>query len=85
MYFTSFSSDATRYNYGGIGRVDRFWPSRFQSLCARSTRMGFELALTGRRVFPDANRNDHPPPHRLFSMRFRTAWPLKGSIELARL
>jgi TM2 domain-containing membrane protein YozV len=23
------------------------------------------------------------PTHRLFSMRFRTAWPLKGCIELA--
>ena len=35
------------------------------------------------RFFPDVRRILIRPQYRLFSLRFRTAWPLKGSLELA--
>ena len=35
------------------------------------------------RFFPDVKRILFRPTYRLFAMGFRTAWPLKGSLELA--
>ncbi len=36
------------------------------------------------RLFPEARRILIRPQYRLFSMRFRTAWPIKGSIDLTQ-
>jgi hypothetical protein len=35
------------------------------------------------RFFPDVKRILFRPTYRLFALGFRTAWPLKGSLELA--
>ncbi len=84
MYFTRLSSDAARYGYG-LGRVeDRFASLALQALMRRFDTNGFLALPHGvARIFPEANRLVIRPTHRLFSMRFRTAWPLKGSIQWA--
>jgi hypothetical protein len=82
MYFTRLSSDASRYGYG-IGQVrDQFASLGVQNLMRRFDTNGFLALPHGvARVFPEVNRLVIRPTHRLFSMRFRTAWPLKGSVE----
>lgn len=81
MYFTRLSSDASRYGYG-IGRVqDQFAAVTARQLLRTFDHNGFLSLPHGvARVFPEANRMVIRPTHRLFSMRFRTAWPLKGSV-----
>ncbi len=82
MYFNRLSSDASRYGYG-IGQVrDQFASLGVQNLMRRFDTNGFLALPHGvARVFPEVNRLVIRPTHRLFSMRFRTAWPLKGSVE----
>lgn len=82
MYYTRLSSDACRYGYG-IGQVQ----DRFPALTLSKLQRAFDgngllnLPHGVARVFPEMNRMIIRPTHGLFSMRFRTAWPLKGSIE----
>ena len=78
MYFARLSSDASRYGYG-IGRVqDRFAALTIPQLLRTFDQNGFLSLPHGvARVFPEANRMVIRPTHRLFSLRFRTAWPLK--------
>lgn len=82
MYFARLSSDASRYGYG-LGQVqDQFASLGVQKLMRRFDTNGFLSLPHGvARVFPEANRLVIRPTCRLFSMRFRTAWPLKGSIQ----
>jgi hypothetical protein len=82
MYFSRLSSDASRYGYG-IGQMqDQLASLGRQTLMRRFDTNGFLALPHGvARVFPEANRLVIRPTYRLFAMRFRTAWPLKGSIE----
>jgi hypothetical protein len=82
VYFGRLSSDAARYGYG-LGRVqDQFASLGVQELRRRFDTNGFLALPHGvARIFPEANRLVIRPSYRLFSMRFRTAWPLKGSIQ----
>lgn len=82
MYFARLSSDASRYGYG-LGQVqDQFASLGVQKLMRRFDTNGFLSLPHGvARVFPEANRLVIRPTYRLFSMGFRTAWPLKGSIQ----
>jgi len=84
MYFARLSSDASRYGYG-IGQLqDEFAALTVPKLTRLFDANGFLALPHGvARVFPEASRMVIRPTHRLFSMRFRTAWPLKGSIEWA--
>lgn len=84
MYFARLSSDASRYGYG-IGQVqDQVAALTVEKLVRSCDTNGFLSLPHGvARVFPEANRMVIRPTCRLFSMRFRTAWPLKGSIEWA--
>lgn len=84
MYFARLSSDASRYGYG-IGQVqDQVAALTVEKLVRSCDTNGFLSLPHGvARVFPEANRVVIRPTCRLFSMRFRTAWPLKGSIEWA--
>lgn len=84
MYFARLSSDASRYGYG-IGQVqDQVAALTVEKLVWSCDTNGFLSLPHGvARVFPEANRMVIRPTYRLFSMRFRTAWPLKGSIEWA--
>ncbi len=83
MYYARLTSDAGRYGCG-IGQVqDRFAALTLPKLLRAFDANGFLSLPHGvARVFPEVNRMVIRPTHRLFSMRFRTAWPLKGSIEL---
>ncbi|MCC2640660.1 MAG: rane protein of unknown function [Nitrospira sp.] len=82
MYFARLSSDAGRYGYG-VGEVqDHVASATVQKLARQCDRNGFLSLPHGvARVFPEVNRIVLRPTCGLFSMRFRTAWPLKGSIE----
>lgn len=84
VYFARLSPDAARYGYG-IGQVqDQFLSLGVQKFVRRFDENGFLALPHGvARVFPEANRLVIRPTYRLFSMGFRTAWPLKGSIEWA--
>ncbi len=84
VYFARLSPDASRYGYG-IGQVqDQFLSLGIQKFVRRFDENGFLALPHGvARVFPEANRLVIRPTYRLFSMGFRTAWPLKGSIEWA--
>jgi hypothetical protein len=84
MYFARLSADASRYGYG-VGAVqDQFVDLTVPKLTRLFDANGFLALPHGvARMFPEANRMVIRPTHRLFSMRFRTAWPLKGSIEWA--
>ncbi|WHZ23440.1 MAG: hypothetical protein OJF47_002552 [Nitrospira sp.] len=84
MYFARLSSEASRYGYG-IGQVqDQVGALTVEQLVRSCDTNGFLSLPHGvARVFPEANRMVIRPTCRLFSMRFRTAWPLKGSIEWA--
>jgi hypothetical protein len=84
MYFTRLSPDASRYGYG-IGQVqDQVAALTVEKLVRSCDTNGFLALPHGvARVFPEANRLVIRPTYRLFSIRFRTAWPLKGSIEWA--
>ena len=82
IYFSRLSSDASRYGYG-IGQMhEQVGSLGAQKLMRSFDANGFLSLPHGvARVFPDVNRLVIRPTYRLFSMRFRTAWPLKGSIE----
>lgn len=82
MYFSRLSSDASRYGYG-IGQMqEQLGSLGARNLMRRFDANGFLSLPHGvARVFPEVKRLVIRPTHRLFSMRFRTAWPLKGSIE----
>lgn len=82
IYFSRLSSDAARYGYG-IGQMHEEVGSLGAQKLMRSFDANGFLSLPHgvARVFPDVNRLVIRPTCRLFSMRFRTAWPLKGSIE----
>jgi hypothetical protein len=82
MYFARLSPDAGRYGYG-IGQVqDHVAALTVQKLVRQCDTNGFLSLPHGvARVFPEVNRIVLRPTYGLFSMRFRTAWPLKGSIE----
>jgi hypothetical protein len=82
IYFSRLSSDASRYGYG-IGQMyEQVGSLGAQKLMRSFDANGFLPLPHGvARVFPDVNRLVIRPTYRLFSMRFRTAWPLKGSIE----
>ena len=84
MYFARLSSDASRYGYG-IGQTqDRLAQLAVQKLMRHFDTNGFLPLPHGvARVFPERYCLVIRPTHRLFSMRFRTAWPLKGTIEWA--
>lgn len=84
VYFGRLTSDASRYGYG-IGQVQDQFPSMdVQKLMRRFDTNGFLALPHGvARVFPEVNRLVIRPTYGLFSMRFRTAWPLKGSVEWA--
>lgn len=84
IYFTRLSSDASRYGYG-IGQVrDHFAALTAETLVRRCDPNGFLALPHGvARIFPERNRMVIRPTYRLFSMGFRTAWPVKGSIEWA--
>ena len=83
LHFTSLTAAASRYGCG-IARLDDRLPlTPFTLLIERFDRNGvLHLPHGVARFFLDQRRILLRPQYRLFSLRFRTAWPLNGSIDL---
>lgn len=83
MYFTRLTAPSSRYGCGVARLEDRFPLAPWTRLLDRFDCNGLLRLPHGlARVFPDEQRILLRPQYRLFSLRFRTAWPLKGSIEV---
>jgi hypothetical protein len=82
IYFIRITSDASRYGYALGQTHERFAGLTEAALVERFDRNGFLALPHGvARIFPETKRILIRPTYRLLSMRFRTAWPIKGSIE----
>jgi hypothetical protein len=84
LYFVRLTAEASRYGYGiGRGR-DQVQFTDLERVIHRFDRNGLLALPHGTaRFFPDVKRILFRPTYRLFALGFRTAWPLKGSLELA--
>ena len=84
LYFVRLTPDAGRYGCGIARTVDRFSLQSLSRLAARVDPNG-ALALPHgiARYYPDLRQIALRPQYQLFTMGFRTAWPLKGLIHLS--
>jgi hypothetical protein len=83
LYFVRLTPDAGRYGCGVARSRDRFSPSSLSRLQARVDANGALMLPHGiARYYPDLQQIALRPQYHLFSMSFRTAWPLKGMIHL---
>ena len=83
LFFTGLSPSACRYGCG-IARDEDQLPMGSRALALhRFDAAGMMTLPHGiARLFPDENRILLRPQYRLWSLRFRTAWPIKGTIEV---
>ncbi|MBX3236269.1 MAG: hypothetical protein KF814_08965 [Nitrospiraceae bacterium] len=81
-YFIRLTSDASRYGYA-LGRTHERCTALTESALLQRFDGNGVLSLPHgvARIFPEAKRILVRPTYRLLSMRFRTAWPIKGSVE----
>lgn len=81
--FTSLQSWASRYGFGITRRQDRLATIASNSVSQQFDSQGvLQLPHGVARLFQDQALIVIRPYYQLFSMRFRTAWPLKGTIEV---
>ena len=81
--FTSLQSWASRYGFGIARRQDRLAEMSPTSLPKQFDSHGLlQLPHGVARIFQEQQLIVIRPYYQLFSMRFRTAWPLKGTIEI---
>ena len=81
--FTSLQSWASRYGFGIARRQDHLRVSESSGIVHKFNAQGvLQLPHGVARLFNDQSLIVIRPYYQLFSMRFRTAWPLKGTIEL---
>ena len=81
--FTSLQSWASRYGFGIARRQDRLATISSNSVSQQFDSQGvLQLPHGVARLFQDQALIVIRPYYQLFSMRFRTAWPLKGTIEV---
>jgi hypothetical protein len=82
-YFVRLTEEASRYGCA-VGRIHEQW--REVSAATLEARFGPQGVLSlphgVARLFPGERRMSLRPTYRLFSLQFRTAWPIKGSIDL---
>jgi len=84
LYFGRLTPDASRYGCGIARSHHRFGPHTLARLHARVDGNGaLSLPHGIARYFPDLQQIAMRPQYHLFSMGFRTAWPLKGLIHLS--
>lgn len=84
LYFVRFTPDAARYGCRIARSRDRFPSSSLARLQARIDASGALMLPHGiARYYPDLQQIALRPQYHLFSMSFRTAWPLKGMIHLS--
>jgi hypothetical protein len=83
LYFVRLTPDAGRYGCGVARSRDRFSPHGLSRLHAKVDANGALTLPHGvARYYPDLQQIALRPQYHLFSMSFRTAWPLKGMIHL---
>ncbi len=81
--FSSLSPDASRYGCGIARGQDRLNGTNLLRLKERFDRHGMLALPHGvARWFPEEHCLTFRPQCHLFSLRFRTAWPLKGTIDV---
>lgn len=84
LYFVRLTADASRYGCGIARGCDQVWLADLDHVSHRFDQNGLLALPHGTaRFFPDVKRILFRPTYRLFALGFRTAWPLKGSLELA--
>ncbi len=83
LYFVRLTPDASRYGCG-IGRSRGRWPNdsleRLQACCDGHGAVTLPHGIA--RFYPELRQVALRPQYHLFSMSFRTAWPLKGLVHL---
>jgi len=83
LYFARLTPDAGRYGCGIARSRDRFSRNSLSRLQAEVDANGALTLPHGiARYYPDLQQIVLRPQYHLFSMSFRTAWPLKGMIHL---
>jgi hypothetical protein len=83
VQFTSLTAPAIDYGLTVARTRDRVLVGTLEEVTARFGRDGVLRLPHGiARLFPEERRIVVRPQYQLFSLRFRTAWPLKGSVEL---
>ena len=84
LYFMRLTPDASRYGCGVARTHDRFTHTTITQLAERFDAAGFLMLPHGTaRLYQDLNQIVIRQKYRLFSVGFRTLWPLKGLIFLS--
>lgn len=84
FYFVRLTPDAVRYGCRVARSQDRWSHRTPADVRDRFTPDGMLLLPHGvARLYPDRSQIAIRPQYRLFSMSFRTAWPIKGLIHLS--
>ena len=83
LYFIRLTPDAIRYGCRVSNNQDQWPGTALTSLHDRFTAEGVLMLPHGvARFYPQLSQIAIRPQYRLFSRRFRTAWPVKGLIHL---
>ena len=83
LYFVRLTPDAGRYGCGIARSRDRFSMNSLSRLQAQvDTNGALTLPHGIARYYPDLQQIALRPQYHLFSISFRTAWPIKGLIHL---
>ena len=83
LYFIRLTPDAIRYGCRVANNQDQWPGTALTSLHDRFTAEGVLMLPHGvARFYPQLSQIAIRPQYRLFSRRFRTAWPVKGLIHL---
>lgn len=84
MYFIRLTPDAVRYGCRVANRPEQWPGAALSAVQERFTPNGVLMLPHGVAWFyPDSSQIAIRPQYRLFSKRFRTAWPVKGLIHLS--
>jgi len=84
LYFVRLTPDAIRYGCGIARSLDQLPADRVVRLSQRFDSDGVLSLPHGiARYYPELGQIAIRPQYHLFSMGFRTAWPLKGLIHLS--
>jgi hypothetical protein len=84
LYFVRMTPDAIRYGCSVARTQDRLSRATLASLRERFSADGMLTLPHGiARFYPDLAQLAIRPQYQLFSMSFRTAWPIKGLIHLS--
>ncbi len=84
LYFVRFTPDAIRYGCSVARSQERWTASTIETVRNRFSADGVLMLPHGiARFYPDLSQIAIRPRYRLFSIGFRSAWPVKGLIHLS--